>query len=141
MKRKNAAGRAVGVRRVAHVAHNPVAQVRAGHNSRDLLVLVRSLTFICGEEKDAILPHRSTDGCSERVADEMRWHVWKTCLDLGSLIKPIIRLAYLGAVVLVSRSVEGIRPTLGYQTHLRPGGASSVSIGITRRDPEFLKRV
>ena len=61
--------------------------------------------------------------------------------EFRRLHKVIIGAGNGVAVVLICRTMKIVGAGLGYQRHLRPGGAPGISVGVGGRDPELLHRI
>src|SRR5579862_4354730 len=102
---------------------------------------MRALPFVSGEEKQPVLDDRSANGSAERIPDKMRRHIRAAIQQFRPLIKPAIRLANLGAVVFVKRTMKTIGSTLGHQGYLRSRRSPCFCVGIRGGNPKLFERI
>src|SRR6185437_10483883 len=102
------------------------------------LVLSGALSFIVGKKEEPILNNRTAHRRAERVANDLSGNIWKTRIQFGLLVEPVVRRRDGGSVILINGAVETICAALGDQCNLSARRAPFIGVGAKRRDPEFL---
>src|SRR6266852_3714653 len=123
------------------ISKDALAEGGRGDNALGALLLPLACSLVIGKEKQAVLVQRSTDRRAEDIAVQPQRLIGSANVQLRLFYEVVVGAGNGVAQVLIRRTVENVRATLGDQDHLRARALSLIRSVVGGSYAKLLNRV